>query len=129
VLCTDGCFCGRGTFRGAPKFHLRDLEALFRHKVLRMLLARGKINCDLIRMMESWRHSGFNVYAGPRIHPRQKRSLENLAAYLIRSSFSQQRMTDLRRPRSPTAVCGRHRHAIPRDRGCRGTSQQGVWTP
>ena len=26
------------------------------------------------------------------IHPRQKRSLENLAAYLIRSSFSQQRM-------------------------------------
>ncbi len=36
--------------------------------------------------------SEINVYAGPRIHPRQKRSLENLAAYLIRSSFSQQRM-------------------------------------
>jgi len=42
--------------------------------------------------MGGWRHSGFNVYAGPRIHPRQKRSVENLAAYLIRSSFSQQRM-------------------------------------
>jgi len=91
-LCSDGCFYGRGGFRLAPKFHLRDLEALFRHKVLRMLLARGKINRELIRMMEGWRHSGFNVYAEPRIHPWEKRSLENLAAYLIRSSFSQQRM-------------------------------------
>ena len=50
-----------------------------------MLLDRGKINRELIRMMEGWRHSGFNVYAGPRIHPRQKRSLENLAAYLTRA--------------------------------------------
>ena len=57
-----------------------------------MLLDRGKIKRELIRMMEGWRHSGLNVYAGPRIHPRQKRSLENLAAYLICSSFSQQRM-------------------------------------
>ena len=44
------------------------MESLFRHKMLRMLLARGKINEDLIRMMAGWRHSGFNVYAGPRIH-------------------------------------------------------------
>jgi hypothetical protein len=64
----------------------QDLEALFRHKGLRMLLARGRINRELIRMMESWRHSGFNVYAGPRIHPRQKRSLERLAAYLTRGA-------------------------------------------
>jgi len=44
VLCSDGRFNGRGAFRFAPRFHLRDLESLFRHKVLRMLLARGKIN-------------------------------------------------------------------------------------
>jgi len=30
VLCSDGCFYGRGGFRLAPKFHLRDLESLFR---------------------------------------------------------------------------------------------------
>ncbi len=39
-----------------------------------------------------WRHSGFNVYRGPRMLPWQKKSLERLAAYLIRSSFSQERM-------------------------------------
>ena len=57
-----------------------------------MLLARGRITREMIRMMGGWKHSGFNVYAGPRIRPCEKRSLENLAAYLIRSSFSQQRM-------------------------------------
>jgi hypothetical protein len=44
---------------------LRDLELLFRHKVLRMLLVRGKINRELIRMMGGWKHSGFNDYADP----------------------------------------------------------------
>jgi hypothetical protein len=65
---------------------LRDLESLFRRKVLRMLLGRGKINRELIRRMEGWRKFGFDVYAGPRIHPRQKRSLENLAAYVTRGA-------------------------------------------
>ena len=92
ILCSDGLFCPRGVFRVAPKFNLKDLEKLFRHKVLRMLLARGRITRELIRMMGGWRHSGFNVYCGPRILPREKKALENLAAYLIRSSFSQQRM-------------------------------------
>jgi len=43
-------------------------------------------------MLDAWRHSGFNVFAGERIQPREKKSLENLAAYLIRATFSQKRM-------------------------------------
>ena len=43
-------------------------------------------------MLDGWRHSGFNVFAGKRIQPREKKSLENLAAYLIRAAFSQKRM-------------------------------------
>jgi len=43
-------------------------------------------------MLDGWRHSGFNVFAGRRIQPREKSSLENLAAYLIRATFSQKRM-------------------------------------
>jgi hypothetical protein len=49
-----------------------------------MLLAKGKITQNLVRMMEGWRHSGLNVFCGERIYPREKRSLENLTAYLIR---------------------------------------------
>jgi len=79
VLVSDGCF-------------YKDLENLFRHSVLSMLLRKGKITREFIRMMEGWRHSGFNVFSGERIYPHQQRSLENLAAYLIRTSFSQERM-------------------------------------
>lgn len=34
-----------------------------------MLLSKGKITKDLVDMMMSWRHSGFNVFCGPRIQP------------------------------------------------------------
>jgi hypothetical protein len=39
ILVTDGCFYGaNGMFRVAPPLELKKLEAIFRHKVLRMLL-------------------------------------------------------------------------------------------
>ncbi len=44
-------------------------------------------------MLMSWRHSGFNVYCGPRIQPGDDQAMENLARYIIRASFSQERMT------------------------------------
>jgi len=53
-----------------------------------MLLRERRMTRELIRMLDGWRHSGFNVFAGRRIQPREKSSLENLAAYLIRATFS-----------------------------------------
>ncbi len=61
-----------------------------------MLLSKGKITQDLIRMLRSWRHSGFNVFGGPRIYSRDEQAMENLACYIIRASFSQERMSYLR---------------------------------
>jgi hypothetical protein len=60
--------------------------------VLTLLLGKKNISQELIRMLDGWRHSGFNVFAGERILPSEKNSLENLAAYLIRATFSQKRM-------------------------------------
>jgi len=44
-------------------------------------------------MVMSWRHSGFNVFCGPRNQPGEEEAMENLARYIIRASFSQERMT------------------------------------
>ena len=60
-----------------------------------MLLSRGKITRDLIVLIRSWRHSGFQVYGGPRILPGEEEATENLARYIIRASFSQEGMTYL----------------------------------
>lgn len=79
----------------APCFETRDLEKIFHFKVFKMLLSGKKITQDLINMMTGWRHSGFNVYCGPRIQSGDDQAMENLARYIIRASFSQERMTYL----------------------------------
>jgi len=76
-------------FRVAPPLELKKLlvpfrvEAIFRHKVFRMLLAKGKITGELIAMLSSWRHSGFHVFCGKRISPNNETAMEKLARYII----------------------------------------------
>ncbi len=64
IFISDGCFHASDLFTVAPAFDTKALEKIFRHKVLKMLLAKGKITADLIALMDKWRHSGFNVYKG-----------------------------------------------------------------
>ena len=92
VLSTDGCFYGQGMFRVAPRFNTKPLKEIFQYNVFKMLLSMGKITEDLVGMLMSWRHSGFNVFCGPRIQPGDEEAMENLARYIIRASFSQERM-------------------------------------
>ena len=74
---------------------MNKLEAIFRHKVFKMLLAQGKITQETIAMLSKWRHSGFHVFCGNRIFTADETAMENLARYIIRASFSQERMTYL----------------------------------
>jgi hypothetical protein len=93
LLCTDGTFFGSGSFKVAPALDTESLEKLFQHKVLKMLVRKGKISEELIKLIMSWRHSDFNVHCGPRIQPGDEEAMENLARYIVRASFSQERMT------------------------------------
>jgi len=103
VLRMNGCFYGDGMFRVAPRFETKHLEEIFRHKVFKMLLSKGKITKDLVSMLLSWRHSGFNVFCGPSIQPGEEEAMENLARYIIRASFSHERMTYF--PEDSKVVC------------------------
>jgi hypothetical protein len=79
-------------FRVALPLELKKLEAIFQHKVFKMLLNRRKITQEMISMLSTWRHSGFHVFCGNRISPTDDTAMENLARYIIRASFSQERM-------------------------------------
>jgi len=96
ILVSDGRFHANGIFSVSPAIDTKALEQIFRHKVLKMLLAKGKITQDMISLLDKWRHTGFNVFCGPRILPWHRRSMENLARYIVRASFSQERMLYLR---------------------------------
>jgi hypothetical protein len=41
-------------FRVAPPLELKKLEAIFRHKVFKMLLKKEKITREMIAMLSSW---------------------------------------------------------------------------
>ena len=93
ILCTDGCFYNDDAFMVCPPPDTVELEKLFRYEVFKMLKSEGKINDVVIENMMNWRHSGFNVYCGKAIWPHNEEGLENLARYIIRASFSQERVT------------------------------------
>ena len=46
------------------KGDLKELEEIFRSKVLAMLKGEGKINDGLIKKLLAWHHSGFSLHAG-----------------------------------------------------------------
>ncbi len=86
ILETDGCFYGnKGMFCVAPPLELKKLEAIFQHKVFKMLLNKEKITKEMIALLSTWRHSGFHVYCGNRISPDEETAMENLARYIIRN--------------------------------------------
>ncbi|RPI72079.1 MAG: hypothetical protein EHM45_22675, partial [Desulfobacteraceae bacterium] len=93
ILLTDGCFRENGMFKVAARFDPKALEEIFRLKVFRLLLTKGKITEDMVKLFKSWRHSGFHVFCGNRIQPGDKDAMESLARYIIRACFSQERMS------------------------------------
>jgi hypothetical protein len=96
ILCSDGCFYGEGAFRVSPRYDTKPMEEIFKHKLFKFLLSKGKITQELIDLHSTWRHSGFNVFCGERIQPGDEKAMENLARYIVRASFSQERMTYIR---------------------------------
>jgi len=93
ILAADGCFGQDGLFY-VPSINIdtESLEKLFVHRIFKMLLSKGLITERVIELIGTWKHTGFGVYCGKRINPKEAKSTENLARYIIRASFSQERM-------------------------------------
>jgi hypothetical protein len=52
----------------------------------------GNPTKEMIRILSSWRQSGLHVICGKRLSPNDAMSMESRARYIIRTSFSQERM-------------------------------------
>ncbi len=72
---------------------MKQLEEIFRSRILAMLKRKGKIVDDLIQKLMNWHHSGFSVYAGNRIARDDKAGQEALAHYIMRNAFSEKKIT------------------------------------
>jgi len=92
-LVTDGCFMPSRWFYVLPEIDVKKLERLFRHKVLKLLLKEKRISKEWVEKLLSWRNSGFNIHNQVKIRSDDSRGRESLAQYILRSPFSQEKMT------------------------------------
>jgi hypothetical protein len=92
AIVADGLFCEDGSFHAAPTRDLRPLENLFRARLLKMLVEKGRLPPERAEMLRKWKHSGFSLWRSRRIAPDKKDHAERLAQYIIRNSFSMEKM-------------------------------------
>jgi len=69
------------------------LSLPFRWEVFALLKKEGMITDFVIENMMCWHHIGFNVYCSKTLWPDNEEGLKNLGRYIIRASFSSERMT------------------------------------
>ena len=92
AIVSDGLFLKTGAFYVMPDVDLNPLEEIFRAKVFNMLKEEGKIDDDIIKKLTNWRHSGFSVHNKARIARDDEKGRVALAQYIIRNSFSLEKL-------------------------------------
>ena len=93
AVAADGVFMPSGMFYAAPKYDIKPLEEIFRNKVIHLLIKQGLLPPELGATMLRWKNSGFSVYKGPVIRSDDTEALEHLCQYIIRNTFSEEKMT------------------------------------
>ena len=65
---------------------------LFRHKLVKALLAREKISPRLVEIMQNWVHPGFSVFQGERIDPDDHQARRRVAGYVVHPPIALERL-------------------------------------
>jgi hypothetical protein len=93
ALVSAGVFSGEGVFTPLPLPPVGVAEELFRHRVIRMLVRRGRLEEDAAAGLLSWRHSGFSVHHAIRVEPDDTAGVERLCRYLVHPPIALGRLT------------------------------------
>jgi len=91
-LVADGLVSPEGSFVPVPCPDPVCLIELFRHKLVKTLLAREKISPRLVEIMQNWTHPGFSVFQGERMDPDDHPGRRRLAGYMVHPPISLERL-------------------------------------
>ena len=89
ALVTQGAFKRDGEFLPVGTVNTDAIEELFRRLVLTRLSRAERLSEEFRDNLLGWVHSGFSVYAGPRIYPTEPEHLERLGRYIVRVPMPQ----------------------------------------
>jgi len=91
-LVTDGLVSADGSSVPIPCPDPACLMELFRHKLIKALLAREKISPRLVEIMQNWAHPGFSVFQGGAISPDDHEARRRVAGYMVHPPISLERL-------------------------------------
>jgi hypothetical protein len=91
-LVADGLILPDGSFLPIPRPDPVQIMLLFRHKLLKTLLAKEKISQRLVDILLSWRHPGFSVFQGDSVSPDDLEARERLARYCVHPPIALDRL-------------------------------------
>jgi hypothetical protein len=86
AIVLEGGFDDEGTFFFIPFSGLQSMVAVFRRRMITLLVQRELLNEDFARNLLSWKHSGFSIDNSVRILDQS--SQESLAEYIARPPIS-----------------------------------------
>ena len=92
AIASRGVWSADGSFEPIPALDSRQLMLLFRHHVLRNLLACGRIGQATLDILDRFHHPGFSAYEGEGVAADDSAARERLASYVIHAPFSLARL-------------------------------------
>lgn len=92
ALVTEGVLDRQGQFTPLAVPLAGVAEELFRRRVVRMLVRRGRLEEEAAEGLLAWRHSGFSVHHAIRVDPCDTQGVERLCRYLVHSPIAVERL-------------------------------------
>jgi hypothetical protein len=92
AIASRGVWSSDGSFEAIPPLDTRQLMLLFRHHVIKNLLAAGRISQATVDILDRFHHPGFSAYEGNAVSPDDSAARERLASYLVHAPFSLERL-------------------------------------
>ena len=92
ALVTRGAWDSHGEWVPVPYVDGEAAALVLRHRVFSFLRAERLLHPERIRLLLSWRHSGFSVHTSVTVLPDDRDGLERLACYLLRPPVSLERL-------------------------------------
>ena len=92
ALASRGVWSAGGNFEAIPALDAPQLMLLFRHHLLKNLLACGRIGQATLDILDRFHHPGFSAYEGEGVAVGDSAARERLASYLVHAPLSLARL-------------------------------------
>lgn len=107
TIALDGVIDSTGTFHRLTECDIAHVQATFEQYIFDALLDEELISQDVVNSMQSWEHSGFNVFSATPIEADDEQARMFVARYLKKSPLALDRLSINESAEKPTIVCTR----------------------